>query len=178
MGRPVSVTFVECYTVIDKSEWGPGPWQDEPDKAVWVDVATDLDCMAVRHDQLGYWCGYVGVPFGHPAYGRDPFAGDDDDVAGLTYGNLCQPHEDGPANGICHLAQPGRPEHVYWLGFDCGHFDELAPALVAWLDRVAPGQPHFAWQIYKPIGYVIERATELAAQLHALEKRTDDVRQG
>ena len=29
--------FVEEYTTIDKSEWPAGVWQDEVDKAVWVD---------------------------------------------------------------------------------------------------------------------------------------------
>ena len=29
--------FVEQYTTDDKSGWGEGPWQDVPDKVVWVD---------------------------------------------------------------------------------------------------------------------------------------------
>ena len=26
-------------------DWGEGPWNNEPDHAVWVDEATGLDCM-------------------------------------------------------------------------------------------------------------------------------------
>lgn len=55
-------------TKIDKSSWGEGPWQHEPDRKEWRDAATDLPCLAVRHDESGHWCGYVGVTEGHPAY--------------------------------------------------------------------------------------------------------------
>lgn len=58
----------EPYTV-DKSTWGPGPWQSEPDKLQWKDEATGLACLIVRSDVSGSLCGYVGVPSTHPAYG-------------------------------------------------------------------------------------------------------------
>lgn len=28
------------WRTAEKAEWGPGPWQDEPDKAQWIDEAT------------------------------------------------------------------------------------------------------------------------------------------
>jgi hypothetical protein len=52
----------------DKSKWGPGAWQDEPDKMQWPDEATGLPCLIVRN-RLGALCGYVGVPETHAAYG-------------------------------------------------------------------------------------------------------------
>lgn len=55
-------------SLVDKSEWGPGPWQDEPDKRQWQDEATGLPCLIVR-GPVGALCGYVGVPPDHPAYG-------------------------------------------------------------------------------------------------------------
>lgn len=45
----------------------PGPWDAEPCKQQWVDAATGLDCLAVRNPG-GAWCGYVGVPTGHPCF--------------------------------------------------------------------------------------------------------------
>ena len=45
----------------------PGPWDNEPDKIQWVDETTGLDCLMVRN-WWGSWCGYVGVPEGHPLY--------------------------------------------------------------------------------------------------------------
>lgn len=55
---------------LDKSEWGPGPWQDEPDKVQWRDEATGLPCLIVRGPH-GAFCGYVGVPETHPWHGKD-----------------------------------------------------------------------------------------------------------
>lgn len=58
------------YRTVDKSEWGPGPWQDEPDKLQWEDKATGLACLIVR-GPAGALCGYVGVPQSHPWFGVD-----------------------------------------------------------------------------------------------------------
>lgn len=55
------------YHTLDKSDWGKGPWQDEPDKVQWQDNATGIPCLAVRNS-LGNWCGYVGVSKGHKLY--------------------------------------------------------------------------------------------------------------
>lgn len=51
-----------------KAELPPGPWHDEPDKAVWIDPATDLDCM-IHRGPMGQLCGYVGVPPTHALHG-------------------------------------------------------------------------------------------------------------
>lgn len=56
------------WHTLDKSDWGDGPWQLEPDKAQWPDVETGLPCLIVRNT-FGAWCGYVGVPPGHPLHG-------------------------------------------------------------------------------------------------------------
>lgn len=55
------------YHVLDKSAWGQGPWQDEPDKIQFTDEATGLPCLLVR-GPVGSWCGYVGVAEGHPLF--------------------------------------------------------------------------------------------------------------
>lgn len=55
------------YRTADKTGWGAGPWQQEPDKRQWQDEATGLPCLAVRGPG-GHWCGYVGVAEGHPLY--------------------------------------------------------------------------------------------------------------
>jgi hypothetical protein len=57
---------IEYRFVVDKSEWGDGPWQSEPDKKQWQDEATGLPCMILRGPS-GSWCGYVGVHPYHPA---------------------------------------------------------------------------------------------------------------
>lgn len=56
------------WNSVDKSAWGDGPWQSEPDKMQWQDEATGFACLIVR-DPMGALCGYVGVPETHPAHG-------------------------------------------------------------------------------------------------------------
>ena len=59
---------IEYFETQDKGDWGDGPWQGEPDKRQWQDKVTRLPCLMVRGPS-GSWCGYVGVPPGHPAHG-------------------------------------------------------------------------------------------------------------
>jgi hypothetical protein len=170
------------YTTVDKSEWCDGPWQDEPDKIQWKDAATGLPCL-VKRGPMGVWCGYVGVPPGHPAYGQDynnvrvP-GGDEDgwpDVhGGLTYADHCA---EGPEeSSICHVPEPGEPDHVWWLGFDCGHSGDISPRMEA--DRrkryEETGDPLWApdryspWpESYKTLDYARREVTKLASQLAA-----------
>jgi len=114
----------------DKTGWPSGPWEDEPDKVHWVDPATDLDCLLHR-GPMGVWCGYVAVTEGHPLFEVSPSGLPDLDVhGGITYANFCQEGDD-PAVGICHVPFPGRPDRVWWIGFDCGHAYDRMPALEA-----------------------------------------------
>ncbi len=146
------------YATQDKADWGPGPWQDEPDKVQWVDPATGLDCLAVRNG-IGAWCGYVGVPPGHPWHGVDYDAPDVDVHGGLTFAAACA--EDAPeGHGICHVPFPGREPDVWWLGFDCAHGGDLAPGI--------PEVPMYGWgPVYRDLGYVRAECERLAAQVHA-----------
>lgn len=101
------------YRTYDKTDWGRGEWQSEPDKMQFVDEATGLPCLIVR-TSLGHLCGYVGVAPGHPWHGK----GYDDAIGacnknctddyhsghrigscisvhgGLTFADACRPHEE------------------------------------------------------------------------------------
>jgi hypothetical protein len=132
-----------------------GPWDDEPDKMQWVDEATNLDCLIVRNHS-GALCGYVGVPNGHPHYGKDYDTPDVEVHGGLTYADRCQ--EDAPeGHGICHIPDPGRPGDVWWFGFDCAHYQDLIPAYSQ--DHIGLGG------VYRNIAYVEAECARLAAQL-------------
>lgn len=76
------------YHRVDKSEWGDGAWQQEPDKKQWRDEATGLPCLIVRGPSGGL-CGYVGVAPGHPLHGKDYDAVDADVHGGLTFAHGC-----------------------------------------------------------------------------------------
>jgi hypothetical protein len=163
----MSATAERSYTTVDKSGWGNGPWQEEPDKIQWVDPETDLDCLIVR-GPVGALCGYVGVPMGHPFYGADynsVLVEDPEDRGrfespnvngGLTYAAKCQEGSD-ESEGICHVPLAGRSDEVWWLGFDCAHLHDLCP-----------GNRRGEWasydETYKTVGYVRREIESLARQ--------------
>lgn len=167
---------------VDRSRWGPGPWDSEPmDKVQWTDPSTGYACLAVR-SRLGAWCGYVGVTRSHPWYGvdyRECTAGEqaeDHDRqycehspgnltsvhGGLTYSNACN-------GAICHAPEPGEPDDVWWFGFDTAHHMDLVPGLRAAI-RALPALEFPTLRAYRPDGtyrtldYVRAETARLAMQ--------------
>lgn len=172
-------TFTEQYQQHpDRAAWPDGPWTAEPDKVVWRDETTGLDCMVVR-GPIGALCGYVGVKADHPWHrkGYSEHIGPDDCAeyadgfgwcyehspdglvnvhGGLTFSDAC--HEDGDrATSICHLADDGQP--VWWFGFDCAHVGDLHP-----YDQKYH-RPHVRSLTYRDLPYVVAEVRGLAAQL-------------
>ena len=137
---------------IDKVSWGRGCWQDEPDKVQWPDSTTGLPCIARRNEHMGNWCGYVGVPPGHPCYGKNYSEVDVRVHGGLTYASGCQ--KENKDHGICHVPGHGEPDDIWWLGFDCGHCNDLMPV---W--------KMFPWSAYRTLEYVKAECARLAEQL-------------
>jgi hypothetical protein len=111
------------FHVVDRSGWPPGPWDDEADRYEWIDEATGMPCLMKRNG-VGAWCGYVAVNPDHPTHGVGYFDVEDQyDIkvhGGLTYAAFC-------SGEICHVPQPGEPDNVWWLGFDCAHADDMTP---------------------------------------------------
>lgn len=154
------------WTTVDKAEWGPGPWQDEPDQVVWVDEATDLDCM-IRRGPPGGLCGYVGVPRTHPWYGAHYAALHPDVPFDLSWGAACD-----ESNGICHEPEPGREHDLWWLGFAHGGTWDLCPRFDAYMRELCARKPElgpYPWEFsgtpprtYKHLDYVRAEVRDLA----------------
>lgn len=184
MQLPIQPTEITTYSNAEwtklhlkpKSEWPAGPWTDEPDKIVWKTKAG-LPGMIVRNGS-GVLCGYAAVSEGHPAFDKGY---DDVDVevhGGLTYADFCGGH-------ICHKPEPGEPDHVFWFGFDCAHYNDFEPARenITELTRMRAGRSPFAFLLggitdtadedylpkYRDIIYVIGEVEKLAAQLVAVK---------
>ena len=148
--------------VVDKSTWGDGPWQQEPDRVQWEHAG--LDCLMVRVQTHGAWCGYVGVPQGHPAHGKgyDDASLESIEVhGGLTYADACQ-------GRICHVPAPGRPDDVWWLGFDTAHCFDLSPSMSARMKSYGLDREPFASEVYRDQAYVAAETEALARQLAAM----------
>lgn len=166
----------KSWTTIDKTDWPRGEWDLEPDKVQWVDEVTGLDCLIVR-GPVGALCGYVGVPPEHSWHGigySDHLPvecaknADPDDYCfshspeasmqvhgGLTYSDACQPSDD-ESRGICHVPEPGRPDDVWWFGFDCAHAWDIAPR---YDHSFEPDS------FYRSVSYVEREIADLARQL-------------
>ncbi len=132
-------------------EWIEGPWSGEPDR-----VAFELGgfrCVLDR-DSSGAWCGYIGIPPGHPWHGL--YYGDVKASAhqGLTYGR-----QDVPAR-----LTSGAPADLHWFGFDCAHTGsgDLTPAWATWHQR--HGFPLLPNLVYKTIDYARSQLERLAQQ--------------
>jgi hypothetical protein len=140
---------------VDRSDWPPGPWDSEPDRIEWRTKRGFVGLM-VRNPLAGAWCGYVAVPPGHPLHGKDYEKIDVLAHGGLTYAGACSGH-------ICHVPQPGEPDNVWWLGFDCNHADDRSPAMEQFClrmqpSRTAPGE-------YRDVEYVRFMVEVLAIQV-------------
>ena len=155
-----------------------GPWTAEPDKLQWVDEATNLDCLILRNGG-GNLCGYVGIPKTHPWHGKgygqclDGCADEDSCYehspearirvhGGLTFAAACREHSGDDA--ICHVPAEGRPDDVWWFGFDTAHSGDLSPKYV---DSDQPYMRAIYGRdcIYRDVAYVKAECADLAKQL-------------
>lgn len=156
--------YQACVRTLEKlnSHNIKGPWQHEPHYLAWKH--SGLDCLIVRNAEMFFLCGYVGVPSDHPYYGMG-YDDVDDGLrvhGGLTYANA--------GKGI-YLG----PGDLWWLGFDCGHFQDEIPAMqmVTRGMRSGPAMRNAepAWEIkYKTINFVEDQVDQLAEQLARLRK--------
>lgn len=205
------------WTTVDKRAWGPGEWQDEPDKVQWIDEATGLDCLIVRN-RGGALCGYVGIPDTHPLFEKEynhclvAECGEswcehtpESQLrvhGGITFSDRCQEHthevwerwrtsvraeaieypigdaartirelarelddyaafcEHAEGAAICHVPEAGRPDRIWWFGFDCAHSGDLSPE-----DRLL--MTAFGHGTYRTRAYVEGEVRDLARQLAA-----------
>ena len=152
---------------------GVGPWNDEPDKVLWVDEETGYDCLILRHEHHGNLNGYVAVPRDHPAYGLGYDAVEVDVHGGLTFASFGDSEWEVGSLFNRHPG-PDRPTDVWWFGFDCHHAFDLAPTYVARL-RSIPTMRGLAIfdreDVYRPLAYVVAECTSLAKQLAEIGPR-------
>jgi hypothetical protein len=125
------------------------PWETEPLR--WEGEASGFPILAIRHEEMGNWTGYVGLPHGHPCHGANytcPTLSSLDVHGKLTFSNV---------------GDDLRPSGWWWVGFDCGHAGDFIPAIMEiGLNGVASV---FADCVYRDLQFVQTELTSLAAQL-------------
>jgi hypothetical protein len=159
-----------------KSGWPAGEWHDELDKKQWMCILANLPCLIVRNE-MGAWCGYVGVGPEHPLFNLDYSESLEDGPSieclletphgGITFSSFCI--EEGPVEKrICHVVEDGENDRVWWFGFDCGHSDDFCPGIPTFGRSYEHRQAHGGVQ-YRTQAYVESIVEELALELKAID---------
>lgn len=156
------------WTWRNRSLYGSGPWDAEPDTLMWPAAAPPhYPCMCWRNHR-GVWCGYVAIPADHPLHGRGYY-----DLGDVTDG----------VHGGCTFTNAG-VAGTWVFGFDCGHGFDYGPgdaAMDRWLglnDKTFPPrllrrtgpyvEPPAGTRLaprYRPLTYAREHAERLALHL-------------
>ena len=136
----------------ERKLWGEGPWSNEPDRVEWRHCG--LPCLMLRGDG-GAWCGYVGVPPGHPLYDKPDASDDLAAHGGINFTARCR-------GAICHVPEPGEPEDVFWFGFDCAHARDRKPIESSPLFAAFPLA---GVRVYRAVAFVKREVERLAEQI-------------
>lgn len=144
--------------------WPPGPWRIEPDRVEFWHY--DFPCLVIRNMSMGFFCGYVGVPPGHPLHGKGYSDTEENTPShgGLTYA--------GEGNAFILFQGTLKPApSTWWLGFDCGHYMDLSPFHIGMYmpgglmhdKHPEIGMPsYYSEQVYRDVEYVTSVVKELA----------------
>lgn len=119
-----------------------GEWDNEPDRLEFEH--NGFQCRIIRHPELAHLCGYVGLPPGHPYFGKHYDKMDVRVHGGITFAG----------------ASEGRrlDKGYWWIGFDCAHTMDLSPGMLKHIPGLSPG-------VYRNIAYVTNELKELTEQL-------------
>lgn len=170
--------------VVLKDTWGDGPWQDEPDRLNFH-TPEGFDGAILRNRHGGNLCGYVGVPFGHPWWGKDygdrvpskpeqlaaPVDGSKISLISL----LCMAGEDlekiridctiSVHGGLTYSGRGwrGAGENIrsWYFGFDCAHCYDISPAYDSMFS---------SGSVYRDIDFVKNEIAVLSKQLAGVAK--------
>ena len=157
------------HGLIDKKDWGEGPWMAEPDFAIWEPPSPKMICVLSRAD-MGHLCGYAGIPVANmndlkrslltdtitnnhfPVHGGVTFNGS---------GNNVRTPEDADVDWI---------KSYFFQGFDCAHMGDLSfmfsramvdylPYLPERLDKLRP--------VYRDWDYCKSQCEFLASHIYS-----------
>lgn len=153
--------------VVDRRAWPEGPWlwnaPEEMEDAVIVPpitvrTMTSWPLCAVRHPEWGTWNGYVALPSGHPWASMD-LTWAAEVHGGVTYSAPAEDrppmYDDRPLPARAAEVWAGR--HV--IGFDTGHYHDLAPAGPTGLSLGRPRRT-----AYRTLAYVLDECVSLMLQ--------------
>jgi hypothetical protein len=116
----------------------------------------------VTSNRIGYRCGYVRIPPGHPWHGKEYDAVEPypEVHGGLTFAD---------ADTDCGK---GGEDNAWWLGFDCAHYGDAPDPSLPGYEKVARYGLHEDGTI-RTTEYVSEECRNLALQAQAARYGND-----
>jgi hypothetical protein len=154
-GKLIDLEYRESLSGVPEGEW-----TNEPHSYQWS--AFDLQCLVFRAPNLLHWCGYVGVPPGHPAFLRDYQDLPEIQVhGGLTYSNFLERAES-------YVKSRTHSCRHWWLGFNCSHPFDLVPGLLR--GQLGSLSSRLCIQTYRNFKYVRAQTEFLAIQLSEMKQ--------
>lgn len=108
----------------------------------------------VTHNGIGFRCGYVRIPKGHPWHGKSY-----DEINARVHGGLTFSEPDVPCD-------KGGADDAWWLGFDCSHHgDARDPSLnMTPMRAIFKNYPQFAGEKIRTTAYVKAECRRLCKQ--------------
>lgn len=183
MSNKIDEKFPYSPPPCDKSGYGDGPWQREPDSEAWTDIETGYRCGIIRHPKFGSLGGYVRVPDNHPLAGKS-YSARATIPAGWMERHVNIDQDVGAINVFCASLKMTETEAELclllfchggltygddgWLGFDCGHAGDLQPG-IKYMLRQAGVSTRINGDVYREFPYVKAQCTRLAKQIWEYE---------
>lgn len=142
----------------DRSRWGRGAWDNEPDAARWLDEKSLFQCVISRCHS--YWCGYVIIPSSHFLYNINLY--DIDTTHFKVHGGVSYSGKGNFSTWKRFLSEASRAPNDWVIGFDCGHCDDMTPedGYSQWKIK------NYEDYLYRDIEYVKKEVTKLASYLN------------
>lgn len=138
------------------------PWKNEPDHLEFK--YRKYPCIIQRAYLTGALCGYAGISPSHPFHKKKYHEIENEiDVHGaLTYAEECQ-------GNICHKQAENDDDHIWWLGFDCGHGGDISPKIDDQFDSPGILKERLKYASYKTVAYVKAEIKKMVDQLIEVE---------
>jgi hypothetical protein len=153
-----NVIFIEF---LNKQNFPPGKWLNEPDLCQWE---HKLPCLTIRDMGMGIWKGFVAVDGYHPFYGKSieelikiP---DAMEIFLSVYGGLS-------GAGRLPAKYKEYAKNLWWIGIETSHGGDLMPLLkleVEGQDR----DKMLSGQTYKDLRFIRKETNKLANMLAKL----------
>lgn len=138
-----------------------GIWQSEGNRHYFT--AHGFKCLVLRHYSLGYLCGYVGLCKFHKLYNQSYEINPEYDLLEVHGGITYTEHDSD------FISFPN--EVYFWVGFDCGHSQDLLPKDNYKLLAESYKRSGLSVPTYKDVHYVTNECKELARQLREIQNK-------